>query len=147
MHGAHASRMDLVDLDNDCYACHPGLGTLCQRDVHYAGGVECVSCHGSMEAVGDPGRQPWADQPRCGDCHVRAGFEFEQAGALFKDSCGHGGVMCAVCHGSPHAIAPAVTDVDNQQAMIHQGHAGVIDDCLVCHTAMPGDPFPHRRND
>jgi hypothetical protein len=143
VHGAHAPRMDVVNLDNACYACHPGIRTQCQRDVHLANGVDCVECHGGMEAVADPARQPWLDEPRCGDCHARPGFEFEQPGRLFKDSVGHGGVLCGACHGSPHAITPTLTATDNQQALMLQGYAGVIDDCLVCHTEMPSDPFFH----
>jgi len=147
MHGAHADRMDLVDLQNDCYACHPGVRTQCHRDVHLARGMACVDCHGGMEAVGDPQRQPWADQPRCGDCHSRPGFQFEQPGKLFKDSVGHAGVQCAVCHGSPHALTPTTTEVDNLQATLHQGFPGVIQDCTACHTQMPSDPFFHKVDD
>jgi hypothetical protein len=66
---------------------------------------------------------------------------------LFKDATGHGGVACASCHGSPHAIAPNVTDTDNQQAIFWQGHAGIINTCTVCHTQQPSDPFPHRGED
>jgi len=145
IHAAHASRMDMVNLANTCYACHPGTRTQCQRDVHLANGVECMDCHGGMEAVGAPDRMPWIDEPRCSDCHDRPGFEFEQPGKLFKDSVGHGGVHCAVCHGSPHAITPALTDTDNQQAIIRQGYTGVINDCMVCHSVMPDDDFFHSR--
>jgi hypothetical protein len=147
MHTAHASRMDLVALDNSCYACHPGVRSQCQRDVHSANDVTCTDCHGGMLDVGSATRQPWMDEPRCGDCHTRAGFQFEEPGKLFKESVGHGGVHCAACHGSPHAITPATTLIDNQQAIHWQGHSGVINDCTVCHTQVPGDPFPHRRDD
>ena len=147
MHLAHADRMDQVTLDNTCYACHPGLRTDCQRDVHLANGVNCTDCHGGMTAVGDPARTPWVDQPRCGDCHSRPGFEFEQPGVLFKDSIGHGGVLCSTCHSSPHAITPTTTETDNLQAMLQQGHAGVINDCSACHTQAPGEPFFHHADD
>lgn len=147
MHGAHADRMDILGLANNCYACHPGLRTQCQRDVHFSSGVVCIDCHGDMAAVGNPNRTPWADQPRCGSCHSRPGYQFEEPGKLFKDSRGHGGTMCFVCHGSPHAIAPAVTEVDNAQALRLQGHAGVIDDCLVCHTERPTELFFHSIDD
>jgi hypothetical protein len=143
MHGAHAPRMDMISIDNACYACHPGVRTQCQRDVHLANGVECMDCHGDMAAVGDPARVPWVDEPRCGDCHVRPGFEFEQPGQLFKNSVGHGGVACAACHSSPHAITPTLSATDNQQALMKQGHAGVIDTCTVCHTQQPSEDFFH----
>lgn len=147
MHGAHAPRMDMVMLDNDCYACHPGIRTQCQRDVHLANGVECMDCHGTMEDVGSTARQPWLDEPRCGSCHQREEFDFEEPGRLFKDSRGHGGVYCASCHGSPHAITPAVTETDQVQPMRLQGSPGVLSDCLVCHTQMPGEQFEHHFDD
>lgn len=144
MHGAHAPRMGGSGLANDCYACHPGVRTHCQRDVHFANGIECTQCHGDMYAMGNQQRTPWVDEPRCGNCHSRQGFEFEQPGKLFQDSRGHGGVGCPTCHASPHAITPAVTATDNVQSMRAQGHVGMINDCLVCHTRRPDDPFPHR---
>lgn len=147
MHGAHAPRMDAVDLENDCYACHPGIRTECQRDVHLSNNVFCVDCHGDMAAVGDPARMPWVDEPRCGDCHSRPGFDFEEPGKLYQDSRGHSQVRCASCHGSPHAIAPTVTEVDNIQATALQGYPGTINDCLVCHTVTPGEAFFHKISD
>lgn len=147
MHTAHAERMPLANLENECYACHPGLRTNCQRDVHAANNVTCHDCHGTMQQVGAATRNPWVDEPRCGTCHVRAGFEFEQTGVLYRDSKGHEGVQCWVCHGSPHAMGPAITATDNVQAIRLQGHAGKIDTCIVCHTSTPSDPFPHRQGD
>ncbi|MCA9243458.1 MAG: hypothetical protein KDA32_05860 [Phycisphaerales bacterium] len=147
MHGAHASRVGVLSLANECYACHPGVRTQCHRDVHLANGVNCIDCHGDLAAVGSTARTPWVDEPRCSNCHTRAGFDFEEPGKLFKDSRGHGGVMCVTCHGSPHAIGPNVTAADNLQAERLQGHSGVLNTCTVCHTTMPDDPFPHRMDD
>lgn len=148
MHSAHAPRMGQVQLENKCYACHPGIRTQCQRDVHLGEGLQCMDCHGTMSDVGNPARNPWvSDLPRCSDCHNRAGFEFEQPGKLYKDSVGHGGVACAACHGSPHAITPALTPTDNLQANLLQGHSGVINTCTVCHTSQPDDPFFHKEDD
>jgi hypothetical protein len=146
MHSAHAPRMAAANLTNECYACHPGFRTNCQRDLHTSKGMTCNSCHTSMEAVGNPARRPWVDEPRCADCHTKAGFEFEPAGVRFRDATGHGGVKCITCHGSPHAMGPATTATDNAQTIRLQGHAGKIDTCTVCHTTIPG-PFPHRAND
>ena len=129
------------------YARGLGLAGEAEAALHLARGIECIACHGDMEAVGDPARNPWVDLPRCGDCHERPGFDFEEPGVLFKDSVGHGGVRCESCHGSPHAVGPAVTATDNVQAMLQQGHAGVINTCSVCHTQMPDKPFFHRRDD
>lgn len=144
MHSTHAPYMSRLHVQNACYACHPGFKTQCLRDVHYSKGMTCTSCHGSMAAVGNPNRRPWIDEPRCGNCHKRAGFEFEQPNTLYRDSKGHHGVMCEACHGSPHAITPTVTAADNIQAISLQGHAGTINDCRVCHRSQPDDSFPHR---
>lgn len=147
MHASHAGHMGMVQLENTCYACHPGIRTQCQRDIHLANDIQCITCHGDMATVGNPARQPWIDEPKCSSCHSRPGFDFEQPGKLFKDSIGHGGVHCAACHGPPHAITPAVTDVDNMQAISYQGHSGVIDTCTVCHSVQPSEPFFHRVED
>lgn len=146
MHYSHASRMgEVVGKTGGtvCYACHPGIVTKCQRDVHFSRGVTCETCHISMAAVANPNRKPWVDEPRCSTCHKRSGFEFEQAGTLYRDSKGHHGVHCEACHGSPHAITPTVVDADNLQAIQLQGHAGKIDTCSLCHTGFPHDRFDH----
>ncbi len=147
MHSAHAPRMAMANLDVACYACHPGFKTQCLRDVHYLNGMTCVNCHGDMTAVADPSRTPWVNEPSCGGCHTSmapSGFEFEQPNTLFRNSKGHHNVMCASCHGSPHAITPTNTIEDNIQAIADQGHAGTIDTCTVCHTSTPNEAFPHR---
>ena len=142
MHSSHATRIPALNLENGCYACHPGLETKCLRDVHSARGMNCVDCHGDMAAVGNPARHPWQDEPRCGDCHQRSGFHFEEPGKLYRDSKGHHEVECWVCHGSPHAITPTTTAADNTQALMLQGHSGVLD-CAVCHINKPRDEFEH----
>ncbi|MBS1724336.1 MAG: hypothetical protein JSS66_15445 [Armatimonadetes bacterium] len=152
MHSSHAKRlMKMVPSPNGksvnvCYNCHPGNQTQCLRDVHYAKGMRCESCHGDMRAVGNPNRHPWADEPKCGSCHHVAGHEYEQTGKLYRDSVGHSGVKCVVCHNSPHAIVPTVTGRDNLQMIRVQGHAGTLDTCNVCHSRPPEEPFFHRRS-
>jgi hypothetical protein len=69
MHLAHGPRMASANLAVDCYACHPGVRTQCQRDVHAAAGMTCHACHGQMADVGSPTRQPWASEPSCRSCH------------------------------------------------------------------------------
>jgi hypothetical protein len=147
MHTSHAPYAASTGLDNACYACHPGIRTQCQRDIHKTNGVDCVDCHGGMAAVGDPARMPWADQPRCSNCHSKPGYQFEQAGTLFKDSIGHGGVRCVTCHGAPHTIGPATTPVDNAQAIAIQGHAGPLNTCTACHIQQPDENFFHKVDD
>ncbi len=150
MHGSHANRMQAVaHLGNTCYACHPGFKTNCQRDIHFAKGIFCKDCHGDMAQVAAPTRTPWVSQPTCGSCHkkMEPKFEFEEPGKLFKDSHGHGNVHCTACHGSPHAMGPAVTLADNVQAIETQGFAGTISKCAVCHIDTPKDRFKHIRDD
>ncbi|MFA6043812.1 MAG: hypothetical protein WC718_02405 [Phycisphaerales bacterium] len=146
MHSSHASRLGQIQIDNACYACHPGNRTQCLRDVHSVSGMTCISCHGDMAAVGAPTRVPWVDVPRCGSCHSRPGFEFEQPGKLFRESVGHSGVTCLACHGSPHAIGPAEHTADNLQAQVQQSLTGPIRSCDVCHTVQPSESFFHRRS-
>ncbi len=147
MHLSHATRVNKLFIPNKCYACHPGVKTQCQRDIHVTKGIVCTNCHGNMTAVGDPNRRPWQDEPRCGSCHSVPGHEYEQPGVLYQDSHGHGGVLCASCHNSPHAITPTTNPEDNQQALMLQGHTGVIDKCTVCHTSQPSESFFHKRSD
>ena len=80
----------------------------------------------------------------CRYCHFAEGFEFEQPETLYMDSVGHGGVHCAACHGSPHAIIPTVTSEDNLQAIEVQGRPGVVGECLVCHKTTPPQAFEHK---
>jgi hypothetical protein len=151
MHSAHASRFTAENLAAvngvACYACHPGIETKCLRDVHFAKGLLCENCHGTMTDVADPARRPWVDEPRCDSCHNRAGFQFEQPGTLYRNSVGHNGVNCPSCHGSPHAITPTIIPADNVQAINVQGHAGTINKCSVCHGRTPDDAFNHTRGE
>ncbi len=127
---------------NDCYQCHPGPETQCLRDTMSAQGMWCTDCHGDMNAVADPNRRPWIDEPRCGDCH---GPQFaENPGLLFRQSTGHGGLYCEACHNSTHAILPSTEPLDNIQVIALQGYAGTLGDCAVCHgNVVPPGPGPH----
>lgn len=127
---------------NDCYQCHPGPETQCLRDTMSAQGMWCTDCHGDMNAVANPNRRPWIDEPRCGDCHDP---QFaENPGKLFRQSTGHGGLYCEACHNSTHAILPSTEPRDNMQVIALQGYAGTLSDCAVCHgDAAPSGPGPH----
>ena len=103
----------------------------------FSAGLRCHGCHGGMAQVANPQRQPWLEEPRCADCHA---FPYqENPGTLYRNSRGgHSAVMCAACHGSPHAIYPSVEPLDNKQSIWLQGAAGPINTCGVCHTNRPG---------
>lgn len=157
MHNSHKTRFTPPVLqalgNNACYACHPGIVTQCLRDVHSASGMTCVDCHESMDAVSSLTRRPWLDEPRCGACHPlasnpdHANYQFEETGKLFRQSKGHMGIHCEVCHNTPHALTPTTTAADNVQTRNLQGKIGVINKCLLCHTETPTETFPHQRDD
>ncbi len=153
-------------VEETCYQCHPGKATQCLRGAMGSAGIECKDCHGSMLAVGSETRDPWLDEPRCESCHtgdavnnlttdirfwvaydgdvdtatprVAVNKRFaENAGALYRNSLGHGDVACEACHGSTHAIWPTTKANDNKAAIDLQGHSGTITECGVCHTSLP----------
>ena len=123
MHGSHAHRMAAANLAVDCYACHPGIRTQCQRDIHLARHdlqllsrsmaavaatrlrdgpgwmnrvVAVVTSSGNRSSTSSRGRAV----PRCGRARRRQMRE---------------------CHNSPHATTPTVTSVDNLQAAAGRG--------------------------
>ena len=125
--------------------------------------MQCQSCHGNMSAVGDPTRVGWYKEPACQACHsgdavsnsgqirfsdaftnglprVTANTRFattenvpKSPYNLYRFSTGHGGVKCSGCHGSTHAEFPSTLAGDNGTSLQHQGHAGALAECTVCH--------------
>ena len=122
--------LDAVGNRDSCYLCHPGAVTKCLRGaMSDVPNLDCQSCHGSMAAVGQPGRVGWLQQPNCQACHhdgkretaavtdVVTGTlrqvtdsrfatnpDTPAAGfSLFRFSVGHGKNQCEACHGSTHA--------------------------------------------
>ena len=131
---------------NTCYKCHPGPNTQCFRDVMRSNDMVCQDCHGTMSNIAstiEGGRRPWLDEPKCGSTSCHGNTYSEEPGKLYRESKGHGGLLCSSCHGSPHAIYPTTQPNDNLQSIRVQGHAGVIDDCMVCHSTPPTGPGPH----
>ncbi len=118
-----------------CEKCHPGPTVHCLRDVMSQDyGMICQNCHGGLAQVAgsiDDGRTPWLDEPACRTCHTAQ--YGEPVGVLYRNATGHGGVMCAGCHNSPHAILPSREARDNANVIALQGHAGTLNDCTVCH--------------
>jgi len=146
MHDKHDFIQPEYDI-NTCYKCHPGPVTQCFRDVMRIGipnPLKCQDCHGSMSVIASTingGRRPWLDEPKCGTCHGTN--HAENPGTLYRNSKGHSNLYCPACHGSPHAVYPTREVNDNLQSIRLQGHAGVIRDCLVCHSSPPTGPGPH----
>lgn len=140
MHAQHAGEVT-NDLDG-CYNCHPGPQTQCLRDVmSQQEGMDCIDCHGNMENV-STNPNPWLNEPRCDntDCH---GSSYALDQPLYRNSSDHGGIYCAACHDSPHAIAPSREANDQIKFINLQGHVGPLDTCTVCHTTQPTDAGPH----
>jgi len=159
----------LTDSSNrdSCYSCHPGESTKCLRGaMSKNSNIECQSCHGNMEAVAQHSRVGWKDEPNCQSCHQEGQrhtdavtdltkgtlrdaldkrFATEQTPLelhhprLYKFSAGHGGIACAGCHGSQHAIYPSSVPEENKQNIDLQGYEGTLRECNVCHQ---GDNVP-----
>jgi hypothetical protein len=145
IHGQHQFIDETIPGLDGCQKCHPGPQTQCLRGTMATDyGMICQDCHGDMEHMKqsiDDGRIPWLEEPACGDCHTAQ--YAEPAGQLYRESTGHGGVFCAGCHGSPHTIFPSRESRDNQNMVDLQGHAGILEDCAVCHGTTPSGAGPH----
>ena len=175
LHLKHASVIDpsnglaLNDTLNrsSCYSCHPGAATECLRgamgsakDASAKQTMQCQSCHGTMNDLGNPTRIGWLDQPNCQVCHqdsqryesalvngsLRAVLDNTFATnpntpavgvSLYRYSTGHGDLQCSSCHGSTHAIFPTSHAADNVYSEKIQGHSGTLSECTSCHTSVP----------
>lgn len=139
-HAIHNKHKDKVPAGTTgCYNCHPGPDTQCLRGVMFQEGLGCTDCHGTMANVADQARNPWLDEPNCGNCHEYGTTDNQ----LYRMSKGHGGMYCESCHGSPHAILPSGLEADNQQNIMLQGKKGTLSNCSVCHTDGRTGDNPH----
>ena len=175
LHLKHASVIDpsnglvlnSVSNRSSCYSCHPGAETECLRgamgtakDSSGTQTMQCQSCHGTMNDVGNANRIGWMDQPNCQVCH-QSGERYESAivngslrkvldntfatnvntpttgVSLYRYSTGHGDLQCSSCHGSTHAIFPTSHAQDNIMSEQVQGHSGTIAECTSCHESVP----------
>ncbi|MDM8003475.1 MAG: multiheme c-type cytochrome [Bacteroidota bacterium] len=139
IHGFHA------DKGASCYDCHPGNTTKCNRsEKHTAADGNCTRCHGTMEQVASStktGRIPWVNEPSCSSCHAGV-TDAGSTAALYRNSTGHGNMMCTACHGSPHAMVPSLKDADNYQAMQYQPYSKspkTLGSCGTCHGSSRGE--------
>jgi len=155
IHGFHATQ------GASCYDCHPGTNTQCSRSIAHmdtTASGNCTACHGDMANLAGTiasGRIPWVSEPTCGSCHTAPGTptrttaqvgavstipQVDSGATLYRNAQGHGGVSCAACHGSPHAMVPTTHASDNYQANQYMGslpHAAhpeqAMGSCAVCH--------------
>ena len=133
IHSKHAEEAEGIT----CYSCHPGKTTKCSRSTaHTASDGNCTSCHGNLAKVGSSiakdGRIPWVNEPACATCHTGVA-QVDTGTTLYRHANGHGGVYCAACHGSPHAMIPSEQPKDEYQALQYQSVAVPIGSCAVCH--------------
>lgn len=145
MHDQHKFLDEQLSGTAECYKCHPGDVAKCLRGaMQEKWGLTCQDCHGDMVAMAtgiENGRVPWVNEPSCRQCHA-ARFG-EPSGTLFRNSAGHGGVMCEGCHNSTHADFPSRVAVDNATVLALQDRAAPLGDCRVCHGVNPDGPGPH----
>ncbi|MGB8358232.1 MAG: hypothetical protein WCD55_06410 [Bacteroidales bacterium] len=138
IHGFHA------DKGAACYDCHPGQTTKCNRSIKHTGpDGDCTKCHGTMAQVASSTstRVPWVNEPSCSTCHNEA-TDVGSTSALYRESTGHGNMMCSSCHGSPHAMVPSSKAVDNYQAMQYQPYSTspkTLGSCGTCHSSSRGE--------
>jgi hypothetical protein len=142
IHGFHAGQTAPGGGAITCYDCHPGNQTRCNRSLrHTASDGDCIACHGQMSEVSatiQGGRVPWVTEPKCVACH--AGVQGVDTGTtLYRNDTGHGGLYCAACHQSPHAMIPSREDTDNYQALQYQNAAVTIGSCAACHDSSRGE--------
>ncbi|KAB2953094.1 cytochrome c [Heliorestis acidaminivorans] len=154
----------------DCMDCH---GTLPQHAASVlTNELHKPAAQASLERLKpflndvDPvGRGHWINQPDCLSCHEdhkKASFEassynewiFERDELYRFEKADNGDMMCASCHGSPHAIYPVSTvfgyDQINYQPESLQGFAGPIGangNCSVCHTAPVTGDWHHKNQE
>jgi hypothetical protein len=146
MHETHNGQVP--DSLDGCYNCHPGPETQCLRDVMSTyleppeERLDCVDCHGGMSTVSQ-NPDPWLNEPTCSDTGCHDSGLYGQDQPLYRMSKEHGGVYCAGCHDSPHAIALSREPADAIKFIGWQGYAGTLDNCIVCHTSLPQDAGPH----
>ncbi len=150
MHSEHKEKV--ANTLEGCYSCHPGPTAKCLRDVMSQSvaspadpnrKMNCIDCHGTMEQV-SKNPNPWLNEPRCDTCHPpTATHQYNQDQPLYRMSKGHGGVYCAACHDSPHAIAPSREGADAIKFNQLQGKNGTLNTCTVCHLTAPVGKGPH----
>lgn len=143
LHNAHKDRVAPDGTPVGCYDCHPGASTQCNRSAsHTAADGNCTnaSCHGPMATVASSitaGRVPWVSEPKCATCHGGVG-QADTGTTLYRNATGHGGIYCAGCHGSPHAMVPSKVASDNYQSLQYQAKALPLGDCRNCHDSKGG---------
>ena len=136
----------------NCYQCHPGNITQCQRGAMATGNMDCFDCHGDMLAVGgafpllaggsidgtndgNP-RRPWQDLPRCQSCHTGDAVSYLTGANLVADATWPFRLRQAYKTGDPSASPLLATNkrfAENTNSLYRfsKGHGGIA--CESCH--------------
>jgi len=151
MHDFHKDKLDYTPQSSNtspgCYNCHPGTKTQCLRGIMARAGKSCEDCHGTIAQVSGSiqnGRQPWLQEPRCGDCHDA--LHVENSNALYRNSFlmnspegdMNGIISCEACHNGPHAELTTTVAADAAVSQKYQGDSYWIWNCGVCHGGSSG---------
>ncbi|MDM8560031.1 hypothetical protein [Candidatus Parabeggiatoa sp. HSG14] len=160
MHRTHGELIDTeenqlipigVKVEQNCYQCHPGKTTQCQRGAMKNVGLECTACHGGLLAVGgkfplleggsidgtNDGeiRRPWFDMPRCQSCHTGDAVDHLTGEGL---ELGTDGIRLKQAYKTGDKSASAIlaknkrfAENDNTLYRNSKGHSGVA--CEGCH--------------
>jgi len=151
-HGNFAVFQNANTVETNCYQCHPGNITQCQRGAMATGGMDCFDCHGDMLAVGgafnlQPGgsidgtndrnpRRPWQDLPRCQACHTGDAVSYLTDANLVTDANWPFRLRQAYKTNDPSASPLLATNqrfAENPNTLFRfsKGHGGV--SCESCH--------------
>jgi uncharacterized CHY-type Zn-finger protein len=143
IHFVHRSQVPATT--NGCLQCHPGPTTKGLRDHHLVKlGYGCTKCHGKLTSrfttTNSTSIKPWVDEPRCdrSGCHKKLSARriAQKKNTLYHNATGHGGVYCAACHDSAHALAASKNAADRVKFVELQGSTGNttwLKKCSVCH--------------
>ncbi|MFC1887141.1 cytochrome C, partial [Thermodesulfobacteriota bacterium] len=147
-------------LDMDCTNCHGkmedhALSLLMAEKAAGKKSADRLIKHLLPRSVGTKEditpRIPWINAPDCLHCHedfeppetdeIGLHQRTKNKDELFRMRAGDAGVMCTACHGSAHAVYPAInpygTGRDSIPPLQHQGNPyplGANKNCKVCHT-------------
>ena len=151
-HGNFTVFQNAITVETNCYQCHPGNITQCQRGAMATGNMDCFDCHGDMLAVGgtspllaggsidgtnDGGtRRPWQDLPRCQACHTGDAVSYLQGADLVADANWPFRLRQAYRSGDASASPLLVTNprfAENANTLFRfsKGHGGIA--CESCH--------------
>jgi hypothetical protein len=137
MHGWHAAYMPL-DGANACATCHPSSPdgiTRCLRDPHSRIGLDCTSCHGSVQEHAVALLKTQAEKPPAR--RLLAALKEAERDSIAPRTAWHGQPDCLTCHGDFEQPDPAGAGFNHwtlQAADLYRNrtdYAGVR--CPACH--------------